>query len=216
MRPSPVIPVPEPNIAAIKLFVSRQIWALICLQLHTGARIGELVKLGAIDIDTSRQTWIYQPDDHKNIFRDHTRTIAIGPKGREILRPFMADRAVDSYLFDPREAESERRKRQAAVRVTPLSRGNRPGSNRTAEPKRPPAACYTVTAVRRAISRACKRAKVPSWHPHQLRHNTATTIRRESGVDVSGTTLGHRSLSTTELYAEQDIAAAIAAIEKIG
>jgi site-specific recombinase XerD len=49
---------------------------------------------------------------------------------------------------------------------------------------------------------------VPDWHPNQLRHNAATSIRREHGLDVARVILGHSKSVTTEVYAEVDTAKA--------
>jgi integrase len=44
--------------------VSRQVWALIQLQLLTGARAGELVGMRPIDLDTSGRIWMFSPQEH--------------------------------------------------------------------------------------------------------------------------------------------------------
>jgi integrase len=54
------------------------------------------------------------------------------------------------------------------------------------------------------------------WHPHQLRHNAATKLRREYGLDAARAVLGHRSPAVTEVYAEVDAAKAVEAMERIG
>ena len=65
--------------------------------------------------------------------------------------------------------------------------------------------------------RACKAAGVPEWTPHRLRHNAATNLRREHGIDIAQTVLGHRLGSgITELYAEANVAKAKDVIAKIG
>ena len=46
------------------------------------------------------------------------------------------------------------------------------------------------------------------WHPHQLRHNAATRLRREFGLEAAQVILGHKTLSVTEIYAEKNIEAA--------
>ncbi|MEO6811659.1 MAG: tyrosine-type recombinase/integrase [Isosphaeraceae bacterium] len=68
---------------------------------------------------------------------------------------------------------------------------------------------YSVDSYRRAIAYGCQRAAIPTWHPHQLRHNAATRLRKEFGLDVARAVLGHRSPSVTELYAQLDEAKAI-------
>ncbi len=46
------------------------------------------------------------------------------------------------------------------------------------------------------------------WHPHQLRHNAGTRLRKEFGLEAAQVILGHRTLSVTEIYAEKNVAAA--------
>ncbi len=54
------------------------------------------------------------------------------------------------------------------------------------------------------------------WHPHQLRHNAATFLRRDFGVEAARLILGHRSIAVTELYAELDQEKAVEIISKVG
>jgi site-specific recombinase XerD len=42
------------------------------------------------------------------------------------------------------------------------------------------------------------------WHPHQLRHNAATNLRREHGVELARIILGHANVLATQIYAEAD------------
>jgi integrase len=55
-----------------------------------------------------------------------------------------------------------------------------------------------------------------SWHPHQLRHNAATRLRKEFGVELARIVLGHATAFTTEIYAEADRAQAMEVIGKVG
>jgi integrase len=55
-----------------------------------------------------------------------------------------------------------------------------------------------------------------SWHPHQLRHNAATNLRREFGVELARIILGHKTAFTTEIYAEADKQQAMEVIGKVG
>jgi integrase len=64
--------------------------------------------------------------------------------------------------------------------------------------------------------RACRKANVPHWHAHQLRHNAATWLRKEFGLDVARVILGHRSAQITEIYAELDRSKAIEAMASVG
>ena len=87
---------------------------------------------------------------------------------------------------------------------------------RTATPKRKPGEQYTKNAYRWAIVRACEKAKVSPWHPHQLRHNCATKVRRLYGLDGAIAVLGHKIGIVTEIYAERDFQKAIDIMREIG
>lgn len=249
----PVRPVPDAQVEAVRAHVSRQVWALVQLQLLTGARAGELLAMRAIDLDTSGDVWTYNLGQHKTAHHGHARTIHLGARAQAVLGPFMAGRAVDAYLFSPAEAEAERRAEQRRQRKTPVQPSQRLRGEhaqwRTGE--RAPAQRYTTASYRRAIARACETAFVlpdelreprtvaaraadtPAlkaqrraargkwraahvWHPHQLRHNAATAIRREFGIELARVILGHRTAAVTEIYAEVDHAKAQDVIRKIG
>lgn len=57
---------------------------------------------------------------------------------------------------------------------------------------------------------------MPSWHPHQLRHNAATFLRKEFGLETARIILGHRSAAITTIYAEADQQKAIEAMLRVG
>ena len=64
---------------------------------------------------------------------------------------------------------------------------------------------------------AAKRlAKSPLLASHQLRHNTATELWKEFGIEAARIILGHHSAAVTEIYAEKDEQEAIQAIMKVG
>ena len=83
-------------------------------------------------------------------------------------------------------------------------------------PGRPPGERYTTKTYHHAVQYGCKRAGVSARHPHQLRHNAATWLRREFGVEVVRVILGHGRLETTEIYAEADRDKAMAAMGQVG
>jgi integrase len=60
------------------------------------------------------------------------------------------------------------------------------------------------------------KAGVPHWSPNQLRHNAATKVRRECGLDVARAVLGHSSPAMTLVYAEMDATKAAEAMERLG
>jgi len=212
----PVKPVPIEHVNAVQPHVSRQVWALIELQLRTAARAGELVGLRPVDLNTTGRIWLYSLGEHKTARHGHTRTIYIGPAGQKVIRPFLKRRAVNAFLFSPKEAVVKQCEDRHEERTTPASCGNTIGSNRQREPQREPGDHYTVASYRRAITRACEIADVPAWHPHQLRHNAATILADEFGVATAAVILGHSSPAMTALYAEANHAKAVEAITKIG
>jgi len=53
------------------------------------------------------------------------------------------------------------------------------------------------------INRRAKRAawrQLHVWHPHLLRHNAATRLRKEFGLETAQVILGHKTLAVTEVY----------------
>ncbi len=234
--------VPHHLIDAVRPHLSRPVGALVELQLLTGARPGELLGLRVIDIEieAKSEVWTYHPEIHKNSHREKERVIYFGPKAQEVIRPFLADRPTNAFLFSPIDAEAKRRQKLSLNRKTPTSCGNVPGSNRREQPKRQPRERYTTNSYCRAIQYACDRAFPPpcelskrdsettrqwqarlaqdekwfdllAWrrdhrfHPHQLRHNAATTLRRQFGLEAAQLALGHASAQITDaVYAERD------------
>jgi integrase len=57
---------------------------------------------------------------------------------------------------------------------------------------------------------------VTHWHPHQLRHNAATRLRRDFGLEVARVIPGHSSAAVTEVYAEVDLRMAAEAMGLAG
>jgi integrase len=255
-----VKPVPDAYIDAVLPCVSSPVRGMIELQLVTGMRPGEVCPMRRRDLDTTGRLWTYRPATHKNAHRGHDRTIYLGPRAQELLRPFLKPE-LDAYLFSPAAAEAERREKLTAARETPDSCGNTVGSNRTPAPNRSPGSRYNVGTYRRAIRYACDRAFPPPadlarrraplktgrksarletkaewrtrlgpekwaelrrwladhrWHPHQLRHNAATRLRKEYGLEAAQVILGHETLSVTEIYAEKNVAAAMRIMSEVG
>ena len=161
---TPVTSVPDDRIDAIRPFVNAQVWAMIELQRLSGPRPEEVVLLRALDINSSGDVWRYVRPHHKTSHHGHDRTIYFGQRAQAILKPFMLDRPIDQPLFSPAEAETQRRATQHAKRKTPLSAGNSPGTNKSANPVRPPKNHYTTDSYRRAIERACDQAFPPPAH----------------------------------------------------
>lgn len=230
----PVKPVLDAFIEDILPNVSPPIAAMIELQRITGMRSGEVTAMRSCDLDTSGKVWVYSPERHKTAWRGHLRKVYLGPRAQDIVRPFLRT-DLTSFLFSPADAVQHVRLYRQAHRKTPLSCGNRAGTNRKRKPRKQAGPRYDPRSYHQAISYAIERtnkarlaeaekegiprdevALVPHWHPHQLRHNAATHLRREFGIEVARIILGHRSAAITEVYAEVDHARAIDVMAQIG
>jgi integrase len=67
-----------------------------------------------------------------------------------------------------------------------------------------------------AINRACIKAAVKPFVPHQLRHTVATRLADEVGLEGAQRLLGHSERVMTESYARAAEKQAIAAVRKLG
>ncbi len=191
-------PVDMADVLAVEPFVSRQVWALIRLQLLTGARPSELFGLRPCDIDRSDDDWCFRLDEHKTAEHDEERILWFNADARKVLCEFLP-RAMDLPLFSPREAFAEMKAKEAEGSRRP---GQKPTKRRTDRQIR---LSYTKDSYCRAVTRACEKAGVPRWTPYRLRHTVATKLRKHASIDEAQAVLGHARRSTTERwYAELD------------
>lgn len=210
----PIKPVAEEVARAVFPHVSAEVRAMIELQLLTGMRSGEVTIMRGCDLDISGPIWAYHPREHKTEHHGIERTIYLGPKAQVVIRPFLRANTT-AYLFDARGAETSRsirRRRERKSPMTPSQAKRRPKRQR----KRAPAEHYSRDSYRRAISRACAKAGIPNWHPHQLRHTAATLLRKQFGIEAARVVLGHQSAQITEVYAEIDQSKARDVMARIG
>ena len=115
----------------------------------------------------------------------------------------------DDYLFSPIQSEQERHA-EASTHRRP---NQKPDARKT---DRSLGEYYTNYSYRRAIARACKKAGIQPWSPNQLRHNAATKVRKEFGLEAAQVILGHSSADITQVNAEVDKAKALKVIREIG
>jgi len=208
-EPEPVRPVPREHVEAVLPHLSRQVATMVRLQMRTGMRSGEVLRLRAADLDMSGPIWVYTPAEHKTEHRSIRRRFYLGPKAQQELRPSLTS-SLDVYLFSSKQAVSERSARLASERKTPLTPSQRSRNlRRRFRRRQQPDRCYGPDSYRVAIMRACKRAGVPNWHPHQLRHTLATEIRGRFGLEAARVLLGHTTPLVTKTYALRDEAAAL-------
>jgi integrase len=197
-----VEPVPTGHVEAVLPHLSRQLRAVVELQRLTGMRSGEVLSMRTCDIDTSDEVWMYTPARHKTEHHGQARPIYLGPRAQAVLRPWLRP-DPSGYLFQPREAMEAYQTERRRGRRTPLTPSHR-ARTRKAQPRRTAGDRYDTRTYNHAVARACVRAGVPRWHPHQLRHSAATNIRATHGPDAARAVLGHSDARTTEVYAERD------------
>jgi integrase len=58
--------------------------------------------------------------------------------------------------------------------------------------------------------------KAHRWHPNQLRHTFATSVRKQHGLEAAQVLLGHSRVDVTQIYAEKNEELATAVAAKIG
>jgi integrase len=237
---APVRPVDADRVAAVLPHVSAPVRAMIRVQELTGMRPGEVMSMRAGDLDRTGEIWVYRPGRHKTQDKGFSRAIPIGPRARAVLEPWLKD-DPSAYLFSPAEAvrlrnEAARRGRKSPM--TPSQAARRPKPR----PKRGPRDRYDKRTYHTAIGRACDRAfphptlgaigprdltpdqgaellawrKAHRWHPNQLRHSTATTVRATFGLEAAQVVLGHSKANTTEIYAERDLGLAVEVMRQVG
>ena len=228
----PVLPVDDATVDATLPHLPEVVADMVRFQRATGCRPAEVCNLRPCDVDTSGEVWLYCPASHKTAHRGKDRTIFIGPKGQAVLLKYLA-RDSKAHCFQPRDSEAKRRAAQHAARKTPLSCGNRPGTNRSRKPRRPAGSSYDVQSYGAAVRYACAKAfphpdphasdeavkawrKSHCWSPNRLRHAAATEIRREFGLEAAQVVLGHAKADVTQVYAERDLAKGYEVAKRIG
>lgn len=156
---------------------------MIRFQQLTGCRPGEVCKIKPKMVDRSDGVWLVNLVEHKTSHGRKERVIYVGPRAQAVLSPYLL-RGEDDYCFSQKEFEKQRMWARHLERRTNANCGNRPRySARTRQARKPrkePGDCYTTGSYGTAIKYAFKRGKLDNWSPNQLRHSTATEIRKRS------------------------------------
>jgi integrase len=212
-EPEGVKPVAWEHVEAALPFMPRPVAAMVKIQWLCGCRAGEVLVMRGQDLAPGEPNWVFHPNRHKNDWRGRGRTILLGPRAREVIRPFLrAD--PGEYLFRPCDAVAEHHARRAAARRTPrtpseLRRRRRPPGASAGAP-------YSRRSYRQAVVRACRKAGVPPWSPLQLRHGRATQLRAAFGLEAVQCVLGHARADVSEIYAERDQLLAARVMAEVG
>ena len=127
-QPAPKLVIDETIKATIKHLPPMLADAVMLLR-ESGMRPCELCLMRPCDIDRSQREWEYRPQTHKTAHKGKVRIVQLGPACQRILKKYFATTAPEDYIFSPAIVMEQRRQAKAAARVTPLSCGNRRGSN---------------------------------------------------------------------------------------
>jgi integrase len=179
---------------------------MVRVQRLSGARPGEVCVMRGCDVerpgllaDNGAAVWLYRLGAHKGQWRGKGRVVKLGPRAQEVIRQYLEGRPPEAYLFSPRETvELLRAARRARAKKMPAA------TRKKAGPKCAPGDRYTTHSYGRAVREACRKAGLPHWHPHQLRHSAATEAYTREGRDTSMAFLGHESASANAGYSEAD------------
>lgn len=215
-----VAPVPHERMQQVVGTLSPVLRTMVLVQYYTGMRSGELVKLRPVDLDQSGDVWQYTLAEHKTEYiTDEAKVIYIGPAAQKLLTPYL-DRSPHAFVFSAAESAAWYRRQRAIKRSTPLSCGNRAGTNRKRHPKRRPNIFFNQQSYRKAIAAACEKLwpsplglsseqrqawrRQYHWFPHKLRHTAGTELRKKYGIDVARSVLGQRTITAAQVYCELD------------
>lgn len=190
-EPEPVRPVAAEDVEATLPHLPPVVADMVRVQLHAGLRPDEVCRVRGDELErVAEDLWVWRPRAHKNAWRGHQRQAFLGPRAIAVLAPLLGA-AQGGYLFRPDWRSGGRGSR-------------RPGER------------YQRSSYSHAVTRACRRAGVEPWCPLQLRHLAATRLVERYGWEVGRVLLGHRSLDTTQIYAERDFATASQAAREAG
>lgn len=196
-------------------FMPEVVADMVRLLSYTGLRPHEICEMRTCDIEAGGDVWLFRPSSHKlEHLEDEGETIRfLGPQAQGVVRRYLKLNR-EAYMFSPREAEAQRKVQKRKDRMTPLypshlAKIKLDASDRLGDR-------YTTESFRRAIHYACKKAGAAKWNPGQLRHTVATRLRKRYGIEDASVHLGHKHLSTTEIYAEKDAQRAMQIAKEAG
>jgi integrase len=196
--------VEDRDVAIVLEYLSPVTAAMVIVSRLTGMRPSEVCRMrrrvpgqperGIFGIDREIEVWEYRPEKVKGDHRDGGagRVIYVGPNVQAVLQGFLA-RPAAAYLFSPAES------------ALWWARQGGHGGPRGKRAYRP---AFDQASYRRAVRRAGDRARaagrqVAHWTPYDLRHTRGTEVAAADGIRAAQAVLGHRQLSTTQIYTHE-------------
>lgn len=237
IEPDPVLPVSLETVEATLKHLGPVPKAMVRVQWLTGMRSDNLCMMRVMDIDTSRDVWLYVPAKHKNAWRERSLVIPLGKRTQKILRPFLDGKLPEDYVFQPPQRESRKKSPQrtprkhyspvsyyrAIVRACERAFGmpedlrHIPQKPRKRDLKKNPSLSKTWPDERRKRLKLAKAwRKEYCWFPHQIRHAVATRVRQQYKLEGVQVYLGHAHADVSQIYAERDLDLALKIARELG
>ena len=175
-------------------FMSKPVAQMVEIQLATGCRAEHVRHLRLCDIeylDNGEALWT--PCKDKSSHKRQRQAIPLSPKAQSIIQ--QASHREDGslahgheYLFRPSHASHARGK--------------------TSE-------LYRDSSYRRAITRACEKAGIPPWTPHQVRKLVCHEIGNRWGTDGIRAVIGHADSRMADYYSPDRCEAGLAIVKEM-
>lgn len=197
-EPRKKTPVTPRQLAAVMRSVNPIVRDMLRVHWYLGVRGKSLCLATPEQFDTSGPLWIWKPR-HKTEWRGHDLTVFVGPRCQKVLKPYLKRTKPGHFLFTPRDV----------ARASPRFR------NRYYPATYAQAVKAALERVNRDLEPSSPRYVTP-WTPHQIRHSKGHTVRARFGIEAAQATLGHKSLSSTEVYSERRSALAKLVAEQTG
>jgi integrase len=136
------------------------------------------------------------------------------------MTPDQIDRTGPVWIFRPARHKTQHKDKSRLIPIGPkgqmLLRPVMPPFDAQHVFRNARGKAITPIGYRQAIRAACLKAGVEAWQPNQLRHSAATRIREQASLDAAQVILGHSNITTTQVYAEKNVDAAMQIALKIG
>lgn len=190
----PVRPVSWDHVQAVLPLLSPSLSALVRVHWLLGCRAQDVTIMRPCDLDRSADLWLYTPTHAPT--NEPTSKVEhhggpplcywVGPQAQAVLSPLLEAVEPDGWLFPSRYHEP-----------------------------------YTTRGYGFQVKKACRKLGISVWTPLQVRHARLTEIRAgnwggRSGAEAAQVVARHKSLRTTEVYAERDEALAREVMRRLG
>ncbi len=173
--------------------------ALLVLMADGGLRLDEALSLATGDLRRQRE-------EVNALHLTHTkggweRMVYLTGRGRDVLARWLERRATlglsNGLVFTTL---------QEGTRRIPLSGKEGFIAGTVQEKQIRPGGKLKARYVRALVKRLAEQADLPEWvHPHTLRHSAAQRLFNSTGnIELVRKFLGHRAVTTTQIYAEAD------------